>query len=207
MTVFDARIGTPNRALVLSWRMDTIRVVWGSGTGPTAMASYDAALADAGVHNYNLVSVSSMMPPDVEVDPVGTAGDLGEVGGRLTVVEARATATDPGTVSAGLAWMQSPSGGLFYEAAGPTSAASVRASRRGRTSASGRSRRRGCACSRARWNRARTRPRSCSRCSGTRTRCCSVRNSTDALLSRFECPQTVRRGGCIRPNLFQSSGA
>jgi len=125
VTVFDARIGTPNRALVLSWRMDTIRVVWGSGTGPTAMASYDAALADAGVHNYNLVSVSSMMPPDVEVDPVGTAGDLGEVGGRLTVVEARATATDPGTVSAGLAWMQSPSGGLFYEAAGPTDAADV----------------------------------------------------------------------------------
>jgi len=100
--------------------MDRIRVVWGSGTGPTAMASYDAALADAGVHNYNLVAVSSMMPPDATVDPVGTAGDLGEVGGELTVVEARATASEPGHVSAGLAWTQSPDGGLFYEAAGRT---------------------------------------------------------------------------------------
>ena len=105
--------------------MDTIRVVWGSGTAPTAMASYDAALADAGVHNYNLVGVSSVIPAGAEVDPVGTAGDLGAVGGRLTVVEARATATDPGHVSAGLAWVQSPDGGLFYEAAGPTDAADV----------------------------------------------------------------------------------
>ena len=105
--------------------MDVIRVVWGAGSGPTAMASYDAALADAGVHNYNLVQVSSMMPPEAEVEAVGTAGDLGEVGGRLTVVEARATATDPGHVSAGLAWAQSPDGGLFYEAAGPTDAADV----------------------------------------------------------------------------------
>jgi len=100
--------------------MDRIRVVWGSGTGPTAMASYDAALADAGVHNYNLVAVSSMMPPGATVDPVGTAGDLGEVGGKLTVVEARATASEPGHVSAGLAWTHSPDGGLFYEAAGRT---------------------------------------------------------------------------------------
>lgn len=89
------------------------------------MASYDAALADAGVHNYNLVPVSSMIPPDAVVDPVGTAGDLGEVGGRLTVVQARETGTDPGHVSAGLAWSQSPSGGVFYEAAGPTDAADV----------------------------------------------------------------------------------
>lgn len=105
--------------------MDSIRVVWGAGTGPTAMASYDAALADAGVHNYNLVPVSSVIPPGATVDPVGTADDLGAVGGRLTVVEARATATDPGHVSAGLGWMESPDGGLFYEAAGPTDDADV----------------------------------------------------------------------------------
>jgi arginine decarboxylase len=105
--------------------MDLIRVVWGSGTGPTAMASYDAALADAGVHNYNLVTVSSMLPPGADVEAVGTAPDLGTVGGRLTVVEGRATASEPGHVSAGLAWSQSPEGGLFYEAAGPTDAADV----------------------------------------------------------------------------------
>ena len=31
--------------------MSMIRVVWGTGSGPTKMASYDAALADAGVEN------------------------------------------------------------------------------------------------------------------------------------------------------------
>ncbi|MEF8907067.1 MAG: pyruvoyl-dependent arginine decarboxylase, partial [Haloarculaceae archaeon] len=40
--------------------MSVIRVVWGSGTGPTGTAAYDAALAEAGVHDYNLVTVSSV---------------------------------------------------------------------------------------------------------------------------------------------------
>lgn len=100
--------------------MSTIRVVWGSASGPTAMASYDAALAEAGVENYNLVSVSSMIPAGVSVEAVGTAPDLGPVGERLTVVEARATTAGPGRVSAALAWSQSDDDGpgLFYETAG-----------------------------------------------------------------------------------------
>ncbi|QCS41155.1 pyruvoyl-dependent arginine decarboxylase [Natrinema versiforme] len=100
--------------------MSTIRVVWGSASAPTAMASYDAALADAGVENYNLVSVSSVIPAATHVEAVGTAPDLGPAGERLTVVEARATAAEPGRVSAALAWAQSVDDGpgLFYETAG-----------------------------------------------------------------------------------------
>ncbi|OLZ39580.1 pyruvoyl-dependent arginine decarboxylase [Natrinema saccharevitans] len=100
--------------------MSTIRVVWGAASGPTAMASYDAALAEAGVENYNLVSVSSVIPAGAAVEAVGTAPDLGPAGERLTVVEARATTAEPGRVSAALAWSQSPDGGpgLFYETAG-----------------------------------------------------------------------------------------
>ncbi|WP_247002687.1 pyruvoyl-dependent arginine decarboxylase [Halosolutus gelatinilyticus] len=100
--------------------MSTIRVVWGSASAPTAMASYDAALAEAGVENYNLVSVSSVIPADVNVEAVGTAPDLGPAGERLTVVEARATTAEPGRVSAALAWSQSIDGGpgLFYETSG-----------------------------------------------------------------------------------------
>ncbi|PSP40313.1 pyruvoyl-dependent arginine decarboxylase, partial [Halobacteriales archaeon QH_10_70_21] len=71
--------------------MGTIRVVWGTATGPTAMASYDAALAAANVHDYNLVSVSSVIPADATVEVVGEAPDLGPAGERLTVVEGRAT--------------------------------------------------------------------------------------------------------------------
>ncbi len=100
--------------------MSMIRVVWGSASGPTAMASYDAALAEAGVENYNLVAVSSMIPAATPVEAVGTAPDLGPAGERLTVVEARATTAEPGRVSAALAWSQSTQDGpgLFYETAG-----------------------------------------------------------------------------------------
>ena len=102
--------------------MSTIRVVWGSATAPTEMAAYDAALADAGVENYNLVAVSSVIPADTPVEAVGTAPDLGPAGERLTVVEARATTAGPGRVSAALGWSQSVDGGpgLFYEAADET---------------------------------------------------------------------------------------
>ena len=96
--------------------MSTIRVVWGSASAPTKMSSYDAALAQAGIENYNLVSVSSIIPAGVDVEAVGTAPDLGPAGERLTVVEARATTND-GSVNAGLGWMESVDDGpgLFYE--------------------------------------------------------------------------------------------
>ncbi|GAD52242.1 pyruvoyl-dependent arginine decarboxylase [Halarchaeum acidiphilum MH1-52-1] len=106
--------------------MDTISVVWGTGTAPTAMSAYDAALADANVHNYNLVAVSSVIPADATVETVGTASDLGPAGERLTVVEAHANAAGPRHVSAGLGWTRDPDGpGLFYEVADETDPADV----------------------------------------------------------------------------------
>jgi len=98
--------------------MGTIRVVWGTASAPTEMSSYDAALAEAGVENYNLVSVSSVIPSDAHVERVGTAPDLGPVGERLTVVEGRTT-VEEGSAAAGLAWATTAEGtGLFYEASG-----------------------------------------------------------------------------------------
>jgi arginine decarboxylase len=83
------------------------------------MAAYDAALADANLHNYNLVTVSSVIPADASVAAVGTAPDLGPAGNELTVVEAHADTAGPGRASAALAWAESEQGpGLFYEAAG-----------------------------------------------------------------------------------------
>jgi arginine decarboxylase len=106
----------------------TISVVWGTGTAPTEMAAYDAALADAGVHNYNLVTVSSVIPADADVEAVGTAPDLGPAGNRLTVVEAHANAAGPRHVSAALAWAKrDEEPGLFYEVADDTDAADVEA--------------------------------------------------------------------------------
>lgn len=101
--------------------MGLVRVVWGSATAPTAMASYDAALAEANVHDYNLVAVSSVVPAAATVEAVGEAPDLGPAGERLTVVEARSTVA-PGAASsavAGLGWSREPDGpGIFYEASG-----------------------------------------------------------------------------------------
>ena len=98
--------------------MSTIYVVRGAGTAPTKMASYDAALAAANVHNYNLVAVSSVIPAEATVAEVDAAPDLGPAGNRLTVVQARATTGGVGTVSAGLGWTTGPGPGLFYEASG-----------------------------------------------------------------------------------------
>ncbi len=93
-----------------------IHVVGGAGTAPTEKAAYDAALADANLHNYNLVPVSSVVPADAEVVRVEQAPDLGPAGNRLNVVQAKAAAVGPETVAAGIGWTTGPGPGLFYEA-------------------------------------------------------------------------------------------
>ncbi|MGZ0746866.1 pyruvoyl-dependent arginine decarboxylase [Haloparvum sp. AD34] len=101
--------------------MSTIHVASGVGVAPTEMAAYDAALADANLHNYNLVTVSSIVPADADVEQVDTAPDLGPAGNRLTVVQARDVA-EPGDdvdeLAAGLGWATGPGPGLFYEVSG-----------------------------------------------------------------------------------------
>lgn len=98
--------------------MGRIRIVAGSGRGPTQTAAYDAALAEAGVHNYNLVTLSSVIPANATVERTGTAPDLGPAGRGLYVVEAVET-TDEGTATAAIGWARDPDGpGIFYEVAG-----------------------------------------------------------------------------------------
>jgi arginine decarboxylase len=103
-----------------------IRVVTGTGAGRTALSAYDAALADANVHDYNLVTVSSVVPPAASVERVGTAPDLGPAGRKLTVVQSRATVGPGGDEApcAALGWARAADGrGVFYEASGPDAAA------------------------------------------------------------------------------------
>ncbi|WP_135663820.1 pyruvoyl-dependent arginine decarboxylase [Halorhabdus rudnickae] len=98
--------------------MGTIRIVTGSGRGPTPTAAYDAALAAAGVHNYNLVTLSSVIPADAKIERVGTAPDLGPAGQGLYVVEAAET-TDAGEAAAAIGWTRESDGpGIFYEVSG-----------------------------------------------------------------------------------------
>jgi arginine decarboxylase len=101
--------------------MSAIRIAWGTGTGPTATSAYDAALAGANVHNYNLVTLSSIIPAGTPVEVVGTAPDLGPAGNRLAVVRGCATVgpDESGPAVAGLGWAREESGrGVFYEGGG-----------------------------------------------------------------------------------------
>lgn len=79
--------------------MDTIYVAGGVGVAPTAMAAYDAALADVNLHNYNLVRVSSVIPASASVRLVDAAPDLGPAGNRLTVVQGKAIVGPEGTAA------------------------------------------------------------------------------------------------------------
>ena len=95
-----------------------IFVAAGSGRGTTELAAFDAALVAAGVADRNLIYLSSVLPPDSEVEPVNrivcTPGGWGD---RLYCVVARADAGCDGAQAwAGIGWAQDDSGrGLLVE--------------------------------------------------------------------------------------------
>jgi len=101
--------------------MSTIHVAGGVGVAPTAMSAYDAALADANLHNYNLITVSSVIPADATLELVDAAPDLGPAGNKLTVVQGKTVAgpeSDGEPIATGIGWATGPGPGLFYEASG-----------------------------------------------------------------------------------------
>src|SRR5579884_3429211 len=94
----------------------------GLGNGPTKLAAFDAALSDAGVANYNLLRLSSVIPPkaDIKEFPDGLPADLrpGEWGDRLYVVMAEKRVDTPNVEAwAGIGWVQDKETGkgLFVE--------------------------------------------------------------------------------------------
>lgn len=103
----------------------TIRVSSGTGTGRTTLAAFDAALAAAGVSDFNLVRLSSIVPPGSQVLLVDGAAQLsGTHGDVLYCVYARAHALLPGHEAwAGVAWSRrgdASGAGLFVEHEGPS---------------------------------------------------------------------------------------
>lgn len=97
-----------------------IRVSRGSGLGPTRLAAFDTALMDAGVAGYNILRLSSVIPPYAEVREVpGTDQIKGVMGDVAYCVYAAAYASTPGEQAwAGVAWAVHEDGsgaGLFVE--------------------------------------------------------------------------------------------
>lgn len=85
-----------------------INLSQGIGTGPTELSAFDQALVDAGVANFNLIYLSSVLPPDSKVVINKTADKPdGGWGDRLYVVMAqKRTSQRNQEVWAGIGWIQ-----------------------------------------------------------------------------------------------------
>ena len=97
-----------------------IKIGSGIGTGPTKLSAFDAALNHAGVANYNLLRLSSVIPPDSKIEISGkTLTNLpGKWGDRLYVVMAEQRVDTPNAEAwAGIGWVQEKNSGkgLFVE--------------------------------------------------------------------------------------------
>lgn len=95
-----------------------IKVVSGIGKGKTTLSAFDAALKEAGVYNYNLITLSSIIPPGSKVtriDKFETPPE--EYGYRLYVIKAEVRSEEAGKyISAGLGWYQlKDNKGVFVE--------------------------------------------------------------------------------------------
>lgn len=85
-----------------------IQVTHGVGTGPTELSAFDQALVHAGVANFNLIYLSSVLPPDSNVSIVEERDSVeGGWGDRLYVVMAQQrTSQRNKEVWAGIGWIQ-----------------------------------------------------------------------------------------------------
>lgn len=95
-----------------------IQIARGTGAGPTPAAAFDAALMDAGVANYNLLCLSSVIPPRAQLLRGRHLTPAHQYGQRLYVVLSQMSEERPGhQAAAGLGWVQDEvSGcGLFVE--------------------------------------------------------------------------------------------
>jgi arginine decarboxylase len=108
-----------------------IQVASGTGSGPTKLAAFDAALQTAGVANYNLIRLSSIVPPasKIIVHEGAVTKLAGNWGDRLYVVMAEHRIDTPNAESwAGIGWVQNEKTGqgLFVEHEGASKATVTR---------------------------------------------------------------------------------
>ena len=95
-----------------------IQLTTGIGEGPTPLAAFDAALIDAGIANYNLIVLSSVIPARSVLRQARYVARADEYGYRLYLVMARQEEQQAGRSAwAGLGWTQEQrtGRGLFVE--------------------------------------------------------------------------------------------
>ena len=102
-----------------------IEVASALATGATELAAFDNALLAAGVGNFNLIYLSSVIPPGSTINRVEKASVQGGWGDRLYCVMAQHRTSIAGQgVWAGIGWVQEPTfgQGLFAESHGHSEA-------------------------------------------------------------------------------------
>jgi arginine decarboxylase len=97
-----------------------INISSGIGSGPTKLAAFDTALIDAGIANYNLIKLSSIIPPKskIKIHNKGFIEKSGKWGDRLYIVMAELRVDTPNVEAwAGIGWVQDKKTGkgLFVE--------------------------------------------------------------------------------------------
>lgn len=95
-----------------------IKVIKGAGEASTPLSAFDGALKDAGVYNYNLITLSSVIPPKSKVEKQDSyQTPEGEWGHKLYCVMAEERSERAGKfIAAGVGWYQLEDGrGLFVE--------------------------------------------------------------------------------------------
>jgi arginine decarboxylase len=109
---------TTNAAPKSAQRELSIHLSAGLGAGPTELAAFDAALVDAGVANYNLLCLSSVIPPNARIVRAKHCAAADDYGRRLYVVMSQMRQSRPGQhAHAGIGWVQEGDDGrgLFVE--------------------------------------------------------------------------------------------
>ncbi len=100
-----------------------IFVTFGIGEGSTKLAAFDRALYDAGIGNYNLIKLSSVIPPGSEVIAKKVNWNEKEIGDKLYVVLGEGYEDREGKeVWVGMGWIREKDigKGVFMEKAGST---------------------------------------------------------------------------------------
>lgn len=96
----------------------SIHMASGIGEGPTELAAFDAALMDAGVANYNLLCLSSVIPANARIVHARHHTLPDDHGRRLYVVMSQMRQSEGGRPAhAGIGWVQQgdEGPGLFVE--------------------------------------------------------------------------------------------
>ena len=118
MTTFDEPVRQARLRARTVPRAMRIHLSSGIGSGPTELAAFDAALSDAGVANFNLLCLSSVIPPHAQIVRERHQASPDDYGRRLYVVLSQMRESTPGrTAHAGIGWVQDEASGrgLFVE--------------------------------------------------------------------------------------------